>query len=102
MILIDLGALTNLSVDRCYFNTESAHVKFQLHGFGDASLQAYPTVVYLMQRGCNSQDFNLKSINISHKAWLELLAAVILARLVINCCKEISTNAGRHGLTFLD
>lgn len=46
-VLSELGALANLSMDRCHFNTEPRHVNLQLHGFSDASLQAYAAVVYL-------------------------------------------------------
>ena len=86
-----MNTLTNLNVDRCYCYTEPSHVNFQLHGFCDASVQAYAAVVYLWTvYADNSVTVQLiasktrvspvKSQTIPR---LELLAAVILTRLVI-------------------
>ena len=98
-ILVELGALTNLSVDRCYFNTESTRVKLQLHGFCDASLQAYAAVVYLrtiytdgnvMVRILTSKT-RVSPIKSQTIPRLELLAAVILARLIIVVKESLQT-----------
>ena len=90
-MLTELSTLTNLNVDRCYFYTEPSHVNFQLHGFCDASLKAYAAVVYLRTVyaddsvtvrliASKTRVSPVKSQIILH---LELLAAVILTRLVI-------------------
>ena len=90
-ILTELSTLTNLNVHRCCFYTEPSHVNFQLHGFCDASVQAYAAVVYLRTVyadgsvtvrliASKTQVSPVKSQTIPR---LELLAAVILTRLVI-------------------
>ena len=47
LILTELGTLSNISVDRYYFVSHTTPVTLQLHGFCDASVEAYAVVVYL-------------------------------------------------------
>ena len=43
----DLQHLSNVRVPRCYFDVRSKPTNIQLHGFSDASQQAFAAVVYL-------------------------------------------------------
>ena len=43
----ELGALVNKDIPRCYFPQHATIVSLQLHGFSDASEEAYAGVVYL-------------------------------------------------------
>ena len=43
----NLQHLSNVSVPRCYFDVSSKPKNIQLHGFSDASQQAFAAVVYL-------------------------------------------------------
>ena len=107
-ILTELSTLTNLKVHRCYFYTEPSHVNFQLHGFCDASVQAYTAVVYLQTVYADdsvtvrliASKTRVSPVKSQTIPRLELLAAVILTRLVI--VVRVLANAGRHGLTLLD
>ena len=90
-IIAELGTLSNLHVDRCYFYTEPSHVNFQLHGFCDASLQAYAAVVYLRTVYADgsvtvriiASKTRVSPVKSQTIPRLELLAAVILTRLAI-------------------
>ena len=46
-ILAELGTLSSISIDRCYFASHATTVTLQLHGFCDASVEAYAAVVCL-------------------------------------------------------
>ena len=46
-LLSEFKTLNNLRVQRCYFFTNTTPVSIQLHGFSDASCQAYAAVAYL-------------------------------------------------------
>ena len=90
LILAELGTLSSISIDRCYFASHATTVTLQLHGFYDASVEAYAAVVYL--RVTYSDDSVATKILASKtrvsplKAQtipcLELLSALILSRLV--------------------
>ena len=89
VILAELETLSGVKVDRCYFIANATPTKIQLHGFCDASVEAYAAVLYV--RTVYSDD----SVSVSMLASktrvcplkaqtiprLELLAAVILSRL---------------------
>ena len=45
--LSELEALNKVRIPRCYFNANSKPNSIQLHGFSDASKQAYAAVVYI-------------------------------------------------------
>ena len=47
LILAELGTLSSISIDRCYFASHFTTVTLQLHGFCDTSVEAYAPVVYL-------------------------------------------------------
>ena len=87
-LLEELKWLSNVRIPRCYF--QSSRVEIELHGFSDASNRAYAAVVYmrsLYQDGrvdvrlvaSKSRVAPLKKQSIPR---LELLGAVLLARLV--------------------
>ena len=88
-ILTELGTLSNIRIDRCYFTMQATLVDLQLHGFCDASVDAYAAVVYLQVTysdnsvtrilASKTRVTPLKAQTIPR---LELLSAVILTRLV--------------------
>ena len=47
LILNELGTLSNIKIDRCYFPMHATLGDLQLHGFSDTYIDAYTTVVCL-------------------------------------------------------
>ena len=95
----DLSSLQPIRIPRCYFAISNNPLVFELHGFSDASCKAYAAVVYLrtvyVYGGCDIQLVASKTRVVPVKKQsiprLELLGAVILARLV-NCIRKAITS----------
>ena len=97
--LSDLEKVGHLRIERCYFAGINEHVvSYNLHGFCDASKRAYSAIIYLV--ASTESDFTfgklitsksrvapLKKLTIPR---LELMAAVILARLITNVQAALS------------
>ena len=98
-IMKDLSSLQSIRIPRCYFAISNNPLVFELHGFSDASCKAYAAVVYLrtvyVYGGCDIQLVASKTRVVPVKKQsipsLELLGAVILARLV-NCIRKAITS----------
>ena len=89
-LIAEFSCVNQLKVPRCYFRSSFKPILIELHGFSDASAQAYGAVVYLR---AVYKDGSISSTIIASKTRvaplkvqtiprLELLAAVILVRLV--------------------
>ena len=89
-LLDGLEGVTALSLSRCYFQgVQERVVSCSLHGFGDASSKAYAAVIYLHMTtttgsyvkfvASKSRVACAKELSIPR---LELLAALVLARLI--------------------
>ena len=86
----DLGKTKPITLPRCYFvHTEQKDVSHQLHGFCDASISAYAAVIYLVVVTTTRRYATFVTARISVAPSqkqtiprLELLSAVILARLM--------------------
>jgi len=84
---VDLSELSQIKVNRCYYDSQHTPTVQQIHGFSDASQRAYAAVVYL--RTVYS-DGGVSTCLVASKSRvapmkehrLELLGATILARLV--------------------
>ena len=67
-LLSELESLNNISIPRCYFNPTQKPASIQLHGFSDASEQAYAALVtpqnVITDTKCNT---NAKCNNFCHK-----------------------------------
>ena len=94
----DLQHLSNVRVPRCYFDVSSKPKNIQLHGFSDASQQAFSAVVYLRSI---YEDGHVAVKLVASKTKvapskkqsiprLELLGALILARLVATIKESLS------------
>ena len=46
IFLTELGSISRIRIPRCYFLLSASLSDVQLHGFCDASLQAYAAVLY--------------------------------------------------------
>ena len=84
--------ISSLAIDRCYSSElrscESSVI--ELHGFADASNKAFGSIVYLRIQSGNSVVCNLvasKTRVSPTTARLELLSALVLARLITSVCK---------------
>ncbi|KRZ73102.1 hypothetical protein T10_8300 [Trichinella papuae] len=83
---LELNDLHCIAMPRAYFPFSLAEAsRFELHGFGDASEAAYAAVVYL--RAAKSRVASLKKLSIPR---LELMAALLCARLVCYMRKELA------------
>ena len=91
----ELNLLSTKYILRCYFEKTSRFSTFELHGFSDASEQAYAAVVYL-RMVCTHGDVQVSLITSKTKVApikkltiprLELCGAVLLAQLLDNVRK---------------
>ena len=96
-IVNEMESLNYVKVQRCYFKKCSRPVQFQLHGFSDASAEAYGAVVYLRttyEYGSISVNLVASKTRVSPiktqtiPRW-ELLAALILTCLVSTIKKSL-------------
>jgi hypothetical protein len=103
-VIREISRLHTVRVPRCYFNITSKTVEVELHGFSDASTQAYSAVVYIRSVdendnirvqlvACKTRVAPLKRQSIPR---LELLGAVLLARL----CDKIMRTVGELVTTY--
>ena len=96
-VLTELNTLDNVKIPKCYFNLGTSFIDIQLHGFSDASEQAFTAVLYLR---CVSSDGNVFTRLVASKTrvspvkkqsilWLELLGWNSLAGTprCFNTCK---------------
>ena len=90
-ISAEFSSISCLKVPRCYYSFKSTPIRFQLHGFSDASSLAYGAVLYLKTIytdgsvtvrivAAKTRVSPVKSQTIPR---LELVAAVVLSRLVV-------------------
>ena len=102
-ILTELGSISRIRIPRCYFLLNSSPTDVQLHGFSDASPQAYAAVLYFRSL---YPDGHVEVRLIASKTRvapltkptiprLELLGAVLLSRLANTVLKSMSTSAER-------
>ena len=98
-LIAEFGCVNQIRVPRCYFRGSLKPVSIELHGFSDASAQAYGAVVYLR---AVYEDESISSTIIASKTRvapmkvqtiprLELLAALILTRLVDTLKKSLES-----------
>ena len=96
-----LSALSRakIYIERCYLKFESKVRNLELVGFGDASMKVYAAVVYIRSEIWNEK-VNVEIVAAKTRVApevkqtlprLELLAAVILARLIVKVQKSLST-----------
>ena len=103
-LLGEFKTITNLRVPRCYFPVYKTPVSIQLHGFSDASCQAYAAVLYIRSIFSDgSVDIQIVSsksrvapIKQQSIPRLELLGALILSRL----SNSVLTSLPNHVETF--
>ena len=94
----DLKHLSDIRIPRCYFNVSRKPRKIQLHGFSDASQQAFAAVVYMRstyEDGCIAVNFVASKTKVTPTKKqsiprLELLGALILARLIATIKESLS------------
>ena len=75
----DLSQLDEIKIPRCYYSRLDKIQHHEIHSFSDASDKAYAAVVYLRTKRANG---NVEVRLIAAKTRVELLGALILARLV--------------------
>ena len=91
-ILNDFEQILCISIPRCYFGEINEEIEqYSLHAFGDASKKAFCSVIYLVMKSASgyhcklvtskSRVVPLKEMSVPR---LELIAALILARLLNN------------------
>ena len=94
MILSEMKLLNCIEIPRYYHNVISKSVSVELHGFSDASVSAYAAVIYIHTCFENGE-IDVKMIASKTKVVplkeqtiprLELMAALLLARLVHTTC----------------
>ena len=98
--LSDLMKVQSISIDRCYFHNVGDEVtSLQIHGFGDSSEVAYAATVYLgieTIKGISTQLIMSKTrvapLTKPTIPRLELLAALMLSRLVQRIRKALQPN----------
>ena len=103
-VIQEISYLHSVRVPRCYFDVTSKPTLVELHGFSDASSQAYAAVVYIRSV---YEDGGVRVILVASKSRvaplkrqtiprLELLGAVLLSRL----CQTITRTVGELSTTY--
>ena len=95
----EFNSLSCIRIPRCYFDSFREPVSFELHGFSDASSQAYGAVVYFRTVYTTSAISStivasktcVAPVKIQTIPKMELLAALILVRLVSTVKKSLDT-----------
>ena len=94
----DLMGSKPVVVDRCYFSTQENAVQYQLFGFCNASTIAYEAVIYMVEVTSTSKrsSFVVSKTHVSPLKpqtipRLELLSALLLARLMKTVMRSLST-----------
>jgi hypothetical protein len=103
----DLVAKREIYVDRCLYDANVGNIsECYLHGFGDASKNAYCAVVYLVYRteggetrsiASKTRVAPLKELSIPR---LELMSAGILAQLVYTIRSALSSQLKLDGVRY--
>ena len=97
-IVEEIGSLSVIKLPRCYYLPDVEPCDTQIHGFCDASSQAYAAVLYMRSIYPNGS-FSVKIIASKTRVvpvktliipGLELLGAVLLARLGNTVCKSLT------------
>ena len=89
-LINEFSCVNQIKVPRCYFRSSLNPILIELHGFSDASAQAYGAVVYLravykdgsISSNIMASKTRVAPLKVQTIPRLELLAAVILVRLV--------------------
>ena len=100
----DLTMLSQIKVPRCYYVANQSLRSQQLHGFSDASKDAYAAVIYLRSVYCKGEvDIRLVAsktrvapLKEQTIPRLELLGATILARLMDTVSSSLRFKAEHH------
>ena len=97
----DLTLLLQIKVPRCYYVANQSLRLQQLHGFSDASKDAYAAVIYLRSVYCKGEvDIRLVASKTRVASQtiprLELLGATILAQLMDTISSSLSFKAEHH------
>ncbi|XP_065902557.1 uncharacterized protein [Dysidea avara] len=98
-LIQEFESLGQIRVPRCYFDSSRVPILFELHGFSDASSQAYGAVVYFRTV---YDDGSVSSTLVSSKTRvapvkhqtiprLELLGALMLTKLVLTVKKSLDS-----------
>ena len=98
-VINDLSSIRPFTIPRCYFSLTNRPLVFEIHGFSDASCKAYAAVVYLrtvyIYGGTDvklvASKTRVATVKKQSIPRLELLGAVILARLV-SCVQRALTS----------
>ena len=102
-----LQNMSSFTVLRCYFQGVSERIfSCSLHGFGDASCKAYAAVIYLHITTTNGSYLKFVASKsrvapVKHESIprLELLAALVLARLITHVCEALEPEVGIAEMT---
>lgn len=78
----ELESLEQVKIPRCYFQINYKPTSIQLHGFSDASKQAYAAAVYRLAVRLVSSKTRVAPLKRQSIPRLELLGATILTRLI--------------------
>ena len=97
-IMSELSLLDKIRIPRCYFSSQCVTVTTELHGFCDASEQAFAAVVYMRSVNVDgavevalvASKTRVSPMKKQSIPRLELLGAVILSRLMRNVTSSLS------------
>ena len=102
--LMEMSELNAVKIPRCYFKADSFIVSRQVHGFSDASNSAYAAVMYIHTE-YEHRAVDVKLVAAKTKVspikgqlipWLELMAALLLSKLVNSTVLALKLDVETH------